>query len=121
MKQVPSEGVQALQEKGTTRVKTLPPLGGAPGGSTAAATAKIEELGGSSTWDIPGAVGGREQIPGGWMDVPQSALRHLQTHSQSTHSPMVALLAGGGGGRGLRCQGVIQRRCSQGTWRSRLR
>ena len=52
VKGVPSEGVRALKEKGTTCVKTLPPLGGA--------------LGGSSTWDIPGDVGGREQIPGGW-------------------------------------------------------
>lgn len=70
VKGVPSEGVRALKEKGTTCVKTLPPLGGA--------------LGGSSTWDIPGDVGGREQIPGGWMDVPQSALRHLQINP---HSP----------------------------------
>lgn len=45
VKQVPTEGVWALQEKGTTRVKTLPPLGGALGGSAAAATAKMEGLG----------------------------------------------------------------------------
>ena len=104
VKGVPSEGVRALKEKGTTCVKTLPPLGGA--------------LGGSSTWDIPGDVGGREQIPGGWWMSQVSPQASADQPSQP--SLTVTLLGGGGSGRGLHCQGVILRRCSQGTWRNRL-